>query len=143
MNILVSACLLGVNCRYDGKNNKNSELCLIMNKYNLIPICPEQLGGMTTPRLPSEIIGGRVINSQGRDISYHFIKGAQEALYIAKAYNCKRAILKSKSPSCGYGSIYDGSFSGKLIDGNGICAEMLINNGIEIFTENDLVYFTS
>ena len=151
MNILVSACLLGVNCRYDGKNNKISILPSLMDKFTLIPVCPEQLGGMTTPRLPSEIIGGKasivlegkakVKNSQGQDVTYNFVKGAQEALYIAKVFKCKRAILKSKSPSCGCGAIYDGTFSGKLINGNGICAEMLINDGIEVFTEKDLSYF--
>ncbi|TAH61230.1 MAG: DUF523 domain-containing protein [Gottschalkiaceae bacterium] len=153
MNILISACLLGINCRYDGKSNKVSALSSIMDKYNLIPVCPEQLGGMTTPRFPSEIIGGkasdviegkaRVINNQGQDVTYHFIKGAEEALNIAKIFNCKSAILKSKSPSCGYGAIYDGTFNGKLTNGNGICTETLINNGIKVYSEKDIIYFIS
>lgn len=153
MNVLISACLLGINCRYDGKSNKVSLLSSLMDKFTLIPVCPEQLGGMTTPRLPSEIIGGKasnvfegkakVVNSEYQDVTYNFVKGAREALYIAKVYKCKTAILKSNSPSCGYGAVYDGTFNGKLINGNGICVEMLINDGIEIFSEKDLSYFIS
>ena len=148
MNILISACLLGINTRYDGESNKNLELYSIMNKYNLIPVCPEQLGGMSTPRLPSEILGGKaqnvlkgeakVVNLKGEDVTYNFIKGSQETLNIAKIYGCKTAILKSKSPSCGYGTIYDGTFTRKLIQGNGICAEILSKNGINVFTEKEL-----
>lgn len=151
MNILISACLLGINCRYDGKNNIIPHLNIIMSKFNLIPVCPEQLGGLPTPRHPSEIScekhscifeENRVVkNIKGLDITCYFIKGAQEALYIAKLYNCKKAILKSNSPSCGYKSIYDGTFSGRLVDGNGILAEMLFNSGIEIYTEKNIDYF--
>ena len=151
MNILVSACLLGLNTRYDGCNNINSEVCSIMNDFNIIPICPEQLGGMSTPRLPSEIHGGnardvlegraRVINSEGDEVTDKFIRGADETLNIAKIYNSKMAILKSKSPSCGYGNVYDGSFSKVLKEGNGISTELLIQNGIIVFSEKDILKF--
>ncbi|MCX7903883.1 MAG: DUF523 domain-containing protein [Caloramator sp.] len=145
--ILVSACLCGVNCKYDGGNNFNEFLYQKLKEGKLIPICPEQLGGMTTPRPPSEIIGsaedvlegkGQVVNIKGEDVTKFFIKGAYETLNIAKAFNCKAAILKSKSPSCGKGCVYDGTFSNKLKEGNGITAELLLKNGVEVVDEKDV-----
>ncbi|MDO6355911.1 DUF523 domain-containing protein [Caloramator sp. CAR-1] len=145
--ILVSACLCGVNCKYDGGNNFNEFLYQKLEEGKLIPICPEQLGGMTTPRLPSEIIGsakdvlegkGQVVNIKGEDVTKFFIKGAYETLNIAKALNCKAAILKSKSPSCGKGYVYDGTFSNKLKEGNGITVELLLKNGVEVVDEKDV-----
>ncbi|CCJ34476.1 DUF523 domain-containing protein [Caloramator australicus] len=145
--ILVSACLCGVNCKYDGGNNFNEFLYRKLKEGKLIPICPEQLGGMTTPRLPSEIIGsakdvlegkGQVVNIKGEDVTKFFIKGAYETLNIAKAFNCKAAILKSKSPSCGKGYVYDGTFSNKLKEGNGITVELLLKNGVEVVDEKDV-----
>lgn len=118
--ILVSACLLGVNCKYNGKNNENENVKKLAEEYELIPICPEQLGGLPTPRVPSEIVEidgisnnkeRKVINKEGIDVTETFIKGAEETLKIAKLYNIKKAILKSKSPSCGNRKVYDGSFS--------------------------------
>ena len=138
MNILVSACLLGVNCRYDGTGELNQELKSKMGQYNLIPVCPEQLGGMTTPRNPSERIEDKFISVTGEDVTSSFMKGANETLKIAKLYGCSLAILKERSPSCGYGQIYDGSFSGKLINGNGISAELLSANGIRVIGESKI-----
>ena len=136
MNSLVSACLLGVACRYDGKSKEVERIKKLLSKYNLIPICPEQLGGLPTPRVPSERCEDKVINSQMEDVTLQYKKGAEEALRLAKIFNCSIAILKAKSPSCGCGLIYDGSFSKTLITGNGTTTELLLKNGIKVFTEN-------
>ena len=134
-NILVSACLLGERCRYDGKCKPCDEVIKLKEKYNLIPVCPEVLGGLETPRTPCEIKNGRVISSNGKDRTDEYKKGAEVALETAKRNNCNIAILKSKSPSCGKGKIYDGTFSGTLTDGNGITAQLLTENGIYIYSE--------
>lgn len=134
-NILVSACLLGINCRYDGKNGKNEQVLGLMEAYNLIPVCPEQLGGMETPREPAERKGTSVVNKAGRDVTAFFKQGAEETLKIGQLYGCKRAILKERSPSCGYGMIYDGSFLGKKIPGSGVAAMLLEENGISVIGE--------
>jgi uncharacterized protein YbbK (DUF523 family) len=136
-NILVSACLLGVNCRYDGGNGKREEVLSLMEHYNLIPVCPEQLGGLMTPREPAERQkDGLVRNQQGQDVTSFFKNGAEETLRIGKLYGCKRAILKERSPSCGHGVIYDGTFSGSKIDGSGMTAELLEKHGIEVTGES-------
>ena len=147
--IVVSACLCGVNCKYDGGNNLNSELFEQFKKGKVMPVCPEQLGGLCTPRMPSEIIGGtakqilegkdgaKVVRCDGKDITDEFLRGAYETLKIAKSIQATRAILKASSPSCGAGNIYDGSFSGKKISGNGITAELLMKNGIKVYTEDN------
>ena len=137
--ILVSACLLGINCKYNGKNNYNEKLVEYLKDKSIIPICPEIYGGLPTPRIPSEIKGDKVINKEGKDVTENFLRGAKETLELAKKFNAKKAILKAKSPSCGYGLIYDGSFSDKLIEGSGITAKILEQNGIEILTENDFI----
>jgi uncharacterized protein YbbK (DUF523 family) len=103
-----------------------------------ILVCPEQLGGLTTPRLPSEIKNGKVINKEGKDVSKGFRRGSELVLEIAKEYECKKAIFKARSPSCGKDQIYDGTFSGKLVKGNGITAELLMKNGIEVKTEEEI-----
>lgn len=150
-NILISACLLGVHCRYDGKCQNIPEferkLPKLMKKYNIIPICPEIMGGLSTPRVPAEIVSGsqaakgvniiNVMNKGGTDVTEQFNRGGMEAVHLAELYNCKYAILKAKSPSCGSGQIYDGTFSKTLIAGDGITAAMLKAQGIKIFTEND------
>lgn len=146
--MLVSACLLGINCKYNGGNNCNSNIAEIKSKYNLIPVCPEQLGGCATPRLPAEIQAGegkdvlegkaKVVRKDGTDVSGEFIKGAEEVLKIAKFMNINRAILKARSPSCGKGSIYDGAFSGTLKKGNGVTAELLERHGIKVITEEEV-----
>lgn len=138
MNILVSACLLGVNCRYDGTGSLHEGLKDKMEDYNLIPICPEQLGGMETPRHPSERVGDKVVSKAGKDVTHHFTRGANEALEIAKLYGCQYAILKERSPSCGYGQIYDGTFSGSLISGNGVTGELLMDHHIMVIGESKI-----
>lgn len=134
--ILVSACLCGVNCKYNGQNNLNPEVLEIVKKGEGILVCPEQLGGLETPRSPSEIkiINDEVhvINKEGKDVTANFKKGAEEVLKLAKQLKIKKAILRKKSPSCGYGEIYDGTFTNTLTKGNGITANLLIENNIEI-----------
>ena len=134
--ILVSACLCGVNCKYNGQNNLNENVLELLKKGEAILVCPEQLGGLTTPRSPSEIqvINNEihVVNNDGIDVTKEFKKGAEEVLRLAKELNIKKAILKKKSPSCGLGEIYDGTFSNTLTKGNGITANLLIENGIEV-----------
>ncbi len=142
---LVSACLLGVKCRYDGGSKISDKLMGLAAGGEVIPVCPEQLGGLPTPRNPCEIGMGtgadvldgkcRVISNTRTDVTDHLLKGAQETLKLAKACGVKRAILKARSPSCGSDRIYDGSFSGNTIRGNGVTAELLLRNGIEVFTE--------
>ncbi|MCD8036313.1 MAG: DUF523 domain-containing protein [Clostridiales bacterium] len=137
-NIIVSACLLGVSCRYDGKSKPNEDVIALKYKYNIIPVCPEIMGGLPTPRVPSEISGERVINSEGRDVTEEYKKGAEETLRLVDMFGCKKAVLKEKSPSCGCGAVYDGTFTKKLIDGNGITSKLLAENGIEIFGEKNI-----
>lgn len=138
MNILISGCLLGLKCRYDAKEKKLPEIEKLIEIYNLIPVCPEQLGGLPTPRIPAERVNNKVVNQAGVDVTKEYQLGAEEALKVAKLYNCKKAILKEKSPSCGCGKIYDGTFSKNLIVGNGITADLLLKNGIEIFGESEI-----
>ena len=138
--ILVSACLLGICCRYDGRGNPNHNVLSMLDREDvtLIPVCPEQLGGMSTPRIPSERRGERVVNRAGEDVTSQFIRGAEEALRIAKLYGCQVAVLKERSPSCGCGRIYDGTFSGKLTDGDGVTAELLRREGINVYGESQV-----
>ena len=136
--IIVSACLLGVSCRYDGKSVPCDKVIALMNKYVLIPVCAEILGGLTTPRSPSEIIGDKVINRDGIDVTENYMRGAEEVLRLCKLYGAKKAILKEKSPSCGVNLIYDGTFLSTLKEGKGICASLLSKNGIEVLSEEDL-----
>ncbi|AYD39791.1 DUF523 domain-containing protein [Clostridium fermenticellae] len=145
--VLVSACLCGINCKYNGKNNLDTEVMRTLDKEKIIPICPEQLGGLTTPRQPHEIKNGtgkdvlkgmaRLISINGDNSTDKFIRGAFETYNICKNFNVSFAVLKSKSPSCGCGKIYDGTFSNTLIDGNGVTAQLLIDNNIKIINECD------
>lgn len=137
MNILVSACLLGVECRYNGIGHPDERVLKLSEHHTLIPVCPEQLGGLPTPREPSERAGG-VIGRDGRDVSAEFEKGAEETLRIAGLCHCSCAVMKSKSPSCGCGRIYDGTFSGRLIPGDGVAVEKLRGHGIRVVTEDRL-----
>lgn len=143
--ILVSACLIGVDCKYNGCNNKNDKLVDYLKDKNIVPVCPEQLGGLCTPRIPAEIVGGsaedvingkaKVINKEGLDITAEFLKGAYETLKICRTLGVKKAILKEKSPSCGINKVYDGSFKSNIIDGYGITAALLIKNGVDLKSE--------
>ena len=130
--------MLGINCRYDGKNNKNDKLFELFKQGKLIPVCPEQLGGLSTPRVPSEIQGKKVFDKNGKDVTQNFIKGAKETLYIAKALGCKEAILKENSPSCGVNFVYDGTFTNKKIKGEGITTRLLKANGIRVTSEKEI-----
>ncbi|MTI68218.1 MAG: DUF523 domain-containing protein [Firmicutes bacterium] len=139
---IVSACLVGTNCKYNGGNNFNKKIYDLVQQGKAILVCPEQLGGLTTPRDKCEIIKFRekdkkVVTERGKDVTEEFLKGADETLKIAKAIKADFAILKSNSPSCGLGYIYDGTFNNNLVKGNGITAEKLINNGIRVYNEKN------
>jgi len=136
--IIVSACLAGINCRWDGEARPNPKIIEMIKAGKAIPVCPEQLGGLPTPRTPSEQKGDKVFAKDGNDVTVQFRKGAEEILKIAKMINCNQAIFKSKSPSCGCGKIYDGSFFGKLIDGDGVTAKLLKENNIKVITEEEI-----
>ena len=135
---LVSACLLGIKCRYDGKSKPCQKVIDLVKQGKAIPVCPEQLGGLETPRDPAEQRGNKVFTNKGKDVTTKFNQGAKEALKIALLTNCKEAILKSKSPSCGSNLVYDGTFSGKLIKGDGVFAKLLKKNNIKVLTENEI-----
>lgn len=144
---IVSACLLGKNCKYSGGNNYNEEVKLLCEKEGYFPICPEELGGLPTPREPAEIMQGageavlsgdaRVLTKSGQDVTDAFLKGAKMALELA-AGKSEMAILKARSPSCGLGKIYDGTFSGNLKDGNGVTTALFQQNGIRVITEQEI-----
>lgn len=140
--ILVSACLVGINCKYSGGNNFNQKIFDLVKEGKVIPICPEQLGGLKTPRKPVElkVIDGKryAIDNEGNDVTENFERGAIEVLKLAKILNINKAILQPRSPSCGVNKIYSGNFDNKLIDGNGILADLLIENGIEVFTPDEI-----
>jgi len=146
---LCSACLLGIKCAWDGKGRYKSKKVIKLSKeVTIIPVCPEQLGGLATPRIPQEIQKcsgnivlagkGKVKNKNGEDVTKQFILGAKETLKIAKIFGAKEFIAKQKSPSCGCGKTYDGSFSGKLIKGDGVTTALLKRNGIRVISEEDL-----
>ena len=136
--IIVSACLLGENCKYNGGNNKCDDIIALAEKFEIIPVCPECFGGLPIPRVPSEIRDGRVYSKTGEDLTEAFLSGAEQTLYIAREANAPCAVLKENSPSCGFGKIYDGTFSGNKIDGNGITAQLLYDNEIQIFGESQV-----
>ncbi|MBR1685846.1 MAG: DUF523 domain-containing protein [Clostridia bacterium] len=136
--ILVSECLCGVPCRMDGQSKPKDEVIRLLEAGLAVPVCPEVLGGLPTPRAPSEIRDGRVVNSEGMDVTEAFARGAREALRICREKGCTIAIMKSKSPSCGYRVIHNGRFDGGLCEGNGKCVDLLLEAGVEVLTENDL-----
>lgn len=138
MKILVSACLLGKNCKYNGGNNLNQGVLEFIEGHEVIGVCPEQLGGLSTPRLPAEIVYGVVTNKEGVCVDNEFRKGAQEALAAALEKKVDLAILQSRSPSCGVKEIYDGSFSGKKIKGQGVFAKLLSAHGIKVLDAEDV-----
>ena len=136
--LLVSACLLGVYCRFDGESKPNSAVTALREKFILVPICPEVDGGLPTPRTASERIGDKVLMRDGKDVTANFRAGAEAALQRARDFSCVAALLKARSPSCGKGRIHDGSFSGTLTDGHGVTAELLIEQGIDVYTEDEV-----
>ncbi|WP_103578400.1 DUF523 domain-containing protein [Campylobacter concisus] len=138
--VLISACLAGINCKFNGENNllDSGILDEISKRYHLLFVCPEVFGGLSTPREPAEMKGGLVVTKTAKDVSENFKFGAEICLKIAKLNGCKKAILKARSPSCGSGQIYDGSFSKKLIFGDGVAAKMLKENGILVFSEDEI-----
>ena len=149
--ILISACLLGVNCKYNGENNSNDEIVEYFKNKNIIPVCPEQMGGLSTPRLPAEIKGGggrdvlegsaKVVNNNGEDVTEQFVNGAYETLKLAETLGATKAILKARSPSCGVGEIYNGNFNDTLIEGNGVTAALLRSKGIEVYDDGDFLFY--
>ena len=137
-NLLISACLLGIPCRYDGRSVKAVDVSALREKYNLIPVCPEIYGGLPTPRTPSERQGDKTVMKDGRDVTENYLRGARAAYDLCVELDCKKALLKEKSPSCGKGKIYNGSFTGTLTEGNGVTAEYLLARGIEVFGESEI-----
>ena len=138
MNILVSACLLGVNCRYNGKGELAPGIEALMERCHLVPVCPEIMGGLATTRTPAERSGDRVITRDGGDVTDAYERGAREAVRLAKLYGCRYAILKERSPSCGSGAIYDGTFSKALIPGDGVAAARLKEEGVAVYGESSI-----
>lgn len=136
--LLVSACFVSKGYKYDGDANINIKIIELEQKYEFVFICPEVFGGLPVPRYPSEILGDKVVNIIGEDVTQNFNLGAIKALELAKKHNCKKALLKAKSPSCGKGMVYDGTFSHTLKEGHGITVRLLMENGIEVYTENEL-----
>ena len=137
MKILVSACLLGSRCRYDGGAKPDARVIALGAEHELVPVCPERLGGLEAPREPSEISGGRVFGRDGRDVTAEFELGARRALEAARRFGCRCAILKERSPSCGSSAVYDGSFSGRVVSGAGVAAALLLENGVRVFSEEN------
>ena len=139
MKILVSACLLGEACRYDGASRPCANVIKLKETHTLIPVCPEVMGGLPTPRPASEIqADGSLRNIEGADVTAEYRRGAEAVLAIAREQGATVAILKEKSPACGVGRVYDGSFTGTLREGNGVCAELLLQNGIRVLGETEI-----
>ena len=138
MKILISACLLGISCRYDGASQENREAAALASRFELVPFCPEIYGGLPTPRSPSERVKDRVVSREGKDVTEAFSRGARECLRLCRLLGIRTAILKEKSPSCGSESIYDGSFSGTLTAGDGVTAALLRKEGIAVYSEKEI-----
>lgn len=141
MKVLVSACLLGVSCRYDGQSKVYPLVEELCRRHEVVPVCPEQLGGLPTPRVPAERQGAQVVTKEGGDVTAQYLRGAAEAVRLARKLGCTVAILKERSPSCGSGEIYDGSFTGTLTAGFGTAAEALRAAGIRVMGESQLAAF--
>ena len=138
MRILISACLLGLHCRFDGAAKPDPATLALSGEHVLIPYCPEVYGGLPTPRDPSEIRGGRVFAKNGAEVTVAFEKGAAEAVLLAKALGCDCAVLKDKSPSCGVGEVYDGTFTGTLVSGDGLTAKALRDAGLRVLAASEV-----
>lgn len=141
--ILVSACLLGVHCRYDGNQTADENILALAGQYRFVPVCPEQLGGLPTPRSPVELRNGRAMTDDGQDVTRAFERGAQECCRLARLLGARTAILQPRSPSCGLAQIYDGSFSGRLIAGQGLCARALAREGLAVLSADDISFLRS
>ena len=137
MKVMVSACLLGENCKYNGGNNLNPDLLRLLSGHTVIPVCPEVLGGLPVPRIPAEIVNGAVVNREGISVDDAFRRGAEKALELAAAERPDLVILQSRSPSCGTRQVYDGTFSGTLVRGKGVFAEMAVNAGFRVMDAED------
>lgn len=138
MRLLVSACLLGTCCRYDGASKAHPLAAQLAERHTLVPVCPEQLGGLPTPRPPAERRGALVVTREGADVTEQYRRGAEEALRLCRLLGCEAAVLKERSPSCGRGRIYDGTFSGALVPGSGVTAELLLSHGIPVYGESQI-----
>ncbi|MBQ2990417.1 MAG: DUF523 domain-containing protein [Clostridia bacterium] len=138
MKIMVSACLLGENCKYSGGNNRSEKVLEFIKGHEVFPVCPEVMGGLSVPRSPAEIVGGEVISREGVSVDAQFRAGAQKALEIAQREKIDLAILQPRSPSCGAREVYDGTFSGKRIPGHGVFAGMLMKNGFSVMDADEL-----
>lgn len=138
MRLLISACLLGCRCRYDGASKAHPLAAALAERHELVPVCPEQLGGLATPRPPAERRGGAVVTAAGLDVTEQYRRGAEEALALCRFFGCEAAVLKERSPSCGRGQIYDGTFTGTLTAGDGVAAEQLAARGIPVYGESQI-----
>ena len=136
--LLISSCLLGVSCRYDGRSVPNDNAKNLNKDFSLVPFCPEIYGGLSTPRVPSERVGERVMSKVGVDVTDNYNRGAEEGLKLCRELGIEIALLKEKSPACGSSGIYDGTFTGTLIDGEGVLAELLRKNGIKVYGESQI-----
>ena len=139
MKVMVSACLLGENCKYNGGNNLNPDLLRLLSGHTVIPVCPEVLGGLPVPRIPAEIVNGAVVNREGISVDDAFRRGAEKALELAAAERPDLVILQSRSPSCGTRQVYDGTFSGTLVRGKGVFAEMAVNAGFRVMDAEEVL----
>ena len=141
MKILVSACLLGVACRYDGRSKAYPLMDELCRRHQVVPVCPEIFGGLPTPRTPAERQGTQVVTKTGGDVTDNYRRGAEEVLRLAQRLGCTAAVLKERSPSCGSGEVYDGTFTGTLRPGDGVTAEVLRSHGIRVLGESELAAF--
>lgn len=137
--ILVSACLLGENCKYSGGNNACNEIIEYLKGKEYISVCPEVMGGLLTPRACSERLNGRIMNNEGEDVTEAFRLGAEKTLAVAQENQCELCILQVRSPSCGAGIIYDGTFSGRLVEGNGLTTQLLMDHGFKVISSEQFV----
>lgn len=138
MKLLVSACLLGCRCRYDGASKSHPAVEALAARHELVPVCPEQLGGLSTPRPPAERQGDRVVTESGTDVTEQYRRGAAEAAHLCALLGCQAAVLKERSPSCGKGQVYDGTFSRTLTDGDGVTAAVLAEMGVPVYGESQV-----
>ena len=134
--LLVSACLLGRNCKYNGGNNYTPAVETLKERYELVPVCPECFGGLPIPHEPSERVGDRVLSRTGEDVTEAFRRGAEKTLETAEKHGAALALLKERSPSCGFGAVYDGTFTGTVVPGDGVAAELLAKNGVAVYGES-------